>query len=156
VMPHTAVGKTVSHTGGWPGYATMINRHTDRNETIIILSNNESNVGLMNAALESILADEDLVMPYEHKEVNIDTAILRRYVGKYTAGLTLEFIVKNSKLYRHRNGTADIELKPESPTKFFYSDGTDRQIEFEVDAAGKVLKTWFMNSGQKGEMKKIE
>jgi CubicO group peptidase (beta-lactamase class C family) len=156
VSPHTPVGKTISHTGGWPGYATMINRHTDRNETIIILSNNESNIGLMNASLESILADEDLVMPYEHKEVKMDTAILKRYIGKYSAGLTLQVIYKNGKLYRHRNGTADIELKPESETKFFYSDGTDRQLEFETDATGKILKTWFMNSGQKGEMKKIE
>jgi hypothetical protein len=113
-------------------------------------------MGLMNAALESILAGEDLAMPYEHKEIKIDTAILRRYAGKYTAGLTLEFIVKDGKLYRHRNGTPDIELKPESTVKFFYGDGTDRQIEFEVDAAGKIIKTWFLNSGQKGEMKKIE
>jgi CubicO group peptidase (beta-lactamase class C family) len=156
VMPHTPAGKTISHTGSWPGYATMINRHVDRDETIIVLSNNESNIGLMNASLESILAGEELVMPYEHKEVKIDTSILRRYAGKYFAALTLQFIVKDGKLYRHRNGTADIELKPESPTKFFYGDGTDRQIEFEVDATGKVVKTWFMNSGQKGEMKKIE
>ena len=156
VLPHTPVGKTITHTGGWPGYATLINRHTDRNETIIILSNNESNAGLMNAALESILAGEDLAMPYEHKEIKIDTSILPRYAGRYTAGLTLQFIVKDGKLYRHRNGTADIELKPESPVKFFYSDGTDRQIEFEVDSNGQVVKTWFMNSGQKGEMKKIE
>jgi CubicO group peptidase (beta-lactamase class C family) len=156
VMPHTEAGKTISHTGGWPGYATMINRHTDKNETIIILSNSESNVGLMNAAIESILAGEDLIMPYEHREVKIDPAILPRYAGKYSAGLTLEFIVKDGKLYRHRNGTTDIELKPESSTKFFYGDGTDRQIEFEIDTNGKVTKTWFLNSGQKGEMKKIE
>jgi hypothetical protein len=156
VLPHTAAGKTITHTGSWPGYTTLITRHTDRNETIIVLSNNESNIGLMNAALESILAGEDLAMPYEHKEVKIDTSILRRYAGKYSAGLTLQFIVRDGKLYRHRNGTRDIELKPESNTKFFYADGTDRQIDFEVDSTGKVIKTWFMNSGQRGEMKKIE
>jgi CubicO group peptidase (beta-lactamase class C family) len=156
VMPHTRAGKTITHTGGWPGYATLITRHTDRNETIIVLSNNESNIGLMNASLESILADEELVMPYEHKEVKLDSTILKRYVGKYTAGLTLQLIQKDGKLYRHRNGTADIELKPESETKFFYADGTDRQLEFELDKNGTVTKIWFLNSGQKGEMKKIE
>jgi len=156
VLPHTEAGKTITHTGGWPGYATLITRHPDRHETIIVLSNNESNIGLMNASLESILAGEDLVMPYEHKEVKIDTSVLRRYAGRYSAGLTMQFIVKDGKLYRHRNGTPDIELKPESETKFFYSDGTDRQIEFEVDPTGKVARTWFMNSGQKGELKKIE
>jgi len=156
VLPHTEVGKTITHTGSWPGYATVITRHPDRHETIIVLSNNESNIGLMNASLESILAGEDLIMPYEHKEVKIDPSILPQYAGKYSAGLTMQFIVKDGKLYRHRNGTPDIELKPESETKFFYSDGTDRQIEFEVDNTGKVIRTWFMNSGQKGELKKIE
>jgi hypothetical protein len=69
--------------------------------------------------------------------------------------MTMEFVQKDGKLYRHREGTPDIELKPESKTKFFYSDGTDRQIEFELDPSGKVTKAWFINSGQKGELKKI-
>jgi CubicO group peptidase (beta-lactamase class C family) len=155
VQPYSPVGKIVSHSGGWPGYHTYITRHTDKNETIILLSNNEFNVAQINAALESILAGENLIMPYEHKEVKIDTALLSKYTGKYSAGLTLEFIKKDGKLYRHRSGTPDIELKPESDTKFFYSDGTDRQIEFEVDVEGKVAKVWFLNTGQKGELKKL-
>ena len=65
-------------------------------------------------------------------------------------------IVKDNKLYRHREGVPDVELKPESTTKFFYADESDRQLEFEVDATGKVTKTWFYNSGQKGEIKKIQ
>ena len=156
VQPKTSIGKIISHGGSWPGYRTNINRHTDQDETIIVLSNNESNTALMNASLESILAGESLVMPYEHKEVKIDTSLLKYYTGKYSAGLTLEFIQRDGKLIRHRNGTPDIELKPESATKFFYSDGTDRQIEFETDATGRVIKVWFLNSGQKGELKKIE
>jgi CubicO group peptidase (beta-lactamase class C family) len=156
VQLNTSVGKVITHSGGWPGYHTNITRHTDKKETIILLSNNEFNVALINAALESILAGENIVMPYEHKEVKVDTSLLNKYTGKYSAGLTLEFIKKDGKLFRHRNGTPDIELKPESDTKFFYSDGTDRQIEFETDATGKVTKVWFLNTGQKGELKKIQ
>jgi CubicO group peptidase (beta-lactamase class C family) len=156
VQPKSPNGEIISHTGSWPGYATFISRHVDNDETIILLSNNETSPALINAAVESILSDQPLIMPYEHKEVKIDPALLDRYVGKYSAFLTLVFIKKDGKLYRHRNGTPDIELKPESETKFFYSDGTDRQIEFEVDPSGKVVKTWFMNTGQKGELKKIE
>jgi hypothetical protein len=95
-------------------------------------------------------------MPYQHKEVAIDTTLLDRYVGRYSAFLTLVFIKKDGKLYRHRQGTADIELKPESNTKFFYSDGSDRQIEFEVGADGNVTKAWFINTGQKGELTKLK
>src|SRR5262249_2485137 len=125
-------------------------------ETIIILSNNQSNPTFYVAAIESIIAGQPLLMPYEHKEVKIDPSVVDRYPGRYFAFMTLEFIKKDGKLYRHRQGTQDIELKPESETKFFYADGTDRQIEFEVDNSGKVTKAWFINSGQKGELKKME
>jgi hypothetical protein len=70
--------------------------------------------------------------------------------------MTLQFFKKDGKLYRHLNGVPDIQLIPESETKFFYGDGSDRQIEFEVDKNGKVVKTWFINNGMKGEMKKVE
>ncbi len=156
VQPKSDRGKVISHTGSWPGYHTLIVRRPEIDETIIILSNNESNLPFFRAAVESILEDEPLVMPYEHKEVKIDTSILKNYVGKWGVGITLQFIKKEGKLYRHRNGTPDIELKPESNTKFFYADGTDRQIEFEVDSTGKVIKVWFLNMGQKGELKKVE
>jgi len=149
-------GKVISHTGGWPGYGTLLEHWVDKNETLIVLSNNESFSGQIRAGLESILADEELLMPYEHKEIKIDTSLLDRYAGKYSAFLTLTFIKKNGKLYRYREGTPDIELKSESETKFFYGDGSDRQIEFEVDNTGKVIKAWFINTGQKGELKKID
>ena len=156
VQPKSEKGKIISHTGGWPGYRTLLVKRTGMDETIIILSNSESNLPFFRAAVESILNDETLVMPYEHKETTIDTAILVNYVGKYFGGVTMQFIKKDGKLYRHRTGIPDIELKPESNTKFFYGDGTDRQIEFETDSSGKVIKTWFLNMGQKGELKKIE
>ena len=156
VQPKSENGKIISHTGGWPGYATDITRMVDSNETIILLSNNGTSPGVLVAGLESILTGEPLLMPYEHKEVKIDPSIIDRYVGKYSAFMTLVFIKKDGKLYRHRDGTPDIELKPESDTKFFYADGSDRQIEFEVDQSGKVTKAWFINSGQMGELKKLE
>jgi CubicO group peptidase (beta-lactamase class C family) len=156
VETKTPKGKVISHTGGWPGYGTLLVRRVDADETIIVLSNNETMTGNIRAGLESILDDDNLIMPYEHKEIKIDPAILDRYVGKYSAFLTLVLIKKDGKLYRHRDGTPDIELKPESETKFFYGDGTDRQLEFEVNSAGVVTRVWFINTGQKGEMKKIQ
>ena len=156
VQPKSPKGKIVSHTGSWPGYTTLLVRRVDIDEAIIGLSNNGTMTGQIRAGLESILDDEPILMPYEHKEITIDPAILDRYTGKYSAFLTLVLIKKEGKLYRRRDGTPDIELKPESQTKFFYGDGTDRQIEFEVDSMGKLTKAWFINTGQKGELKKIE
>jgi CubicO group peptidase (beta-lactamase class C family) len=144
------------HNGGIPGFSSNISRFPNDDLCIVVLSNNQSNVDFISIALADILFDQPVEFPYEHKEVKIDPALLDRYVGKYSAFMTLQFIKKDGKLYRHRDGTPDIELKPESNTKFFYADDSDRQIEFEVDKSGKVLKVWFINSGQRGEMKKVE
>jgi len=144
------------HNGGIPGFSTNISRFVNDDICTIVLSNNESNVDFVSIALADILFDVPVEIPYVHKEVKIDPAILDRYVGKYSGGFNLELIKKDGKLYRHRDGVPDVELKPESATKFFYADETDRQLEFEIDAMGKVTKTWFYNSGQKGEIKKIQ
>ena len=143
------------HNGGIPGFSTNFSRFVNDDICTIVFSNNESNTDFVAIALANILFDMPVEIPYVHKEVKIDPSILDKYVGKYSAGLTIEVIKKDGKLYRHRDGTPDIELKPESPTKFFYGDETDRQLEFEIDATGKVTKIWFYNSGQRGEMKKV-
>ena len=143
------------HNGGIPGFSTNLSRYVNDDICIVVLSNNESNVDFISIALADILFDVPVELPYVHKEIKIDPALLDRYVGKYTgAGITLELIKKDNKLYRHRDGVPDVELKPESETRFFYADESDRMLEFEVDASGKVVKTWFHNSGQRGEIKK--
>jgi CubicO group peptidase (beta-lactamase class C family) len=144
------------HNGGIPGFSSNLSRFVNDDICTVVFSNNESNTDFVAIAMANILFDMPVEIPYIHKEVKINPDILDRYVGKYSAGLTLELIKKDGKLWRHREGTPDIELKPESETKFFYADGTDRQLEFEVDASGKVVKAWFFNSGQKGEIKKIQ
>lgn len=144
------------HNGGIPGFSTNFSRFVNDDICTVVFSNNANNTDFVAIALADILFDVPVELPYIHKEVKIDPAILSRYIGKYSMGITIEMIVKDGKLYRHRDGIPDIELIPESETKFFYGDGSDRQFEFEVDAAGKVLKVWFHNSGQKGEIKKIE
>jgi CubicO group peptidase (beta-lactamase class C family) len=154
VQPKTDRGKMITHSGGWPGYITYLSRAVDSNQAVIILSNNESSAPNINAAINTILANEPLLMPYEHKRINMDTSLISRYEGKYSAFLTLTLVKKNGKLYRQRQGTPGIELIPESETKFYYGDGSDRQIEFELGPDGKVTKAWFINTGLKGEFKK--
>ena len=144
------------HNGGIPGFSTNISRFVNDDICTVVFSNNETNTDFVAIAMADILFDVPVEVPYIHKEVKINPAILDRYIGKYSGGLTLVLIKKDNKLYRHREGVPDVELKPESETKFFYGDESDRVLEFEVDAAGKVSKVWFHNSGQKGELKKIE
>jgi len=146
--------KRVSHSGGIPGFTSYLSSFPDDDLSVAVISNNGSNSSSLGIALESIMFDLPVQVPYIPKEVKIDTAILDNYLGKYIATGPIELIKKNGKLYRHRDGSPDIELKPESNTRFFYADASDRFIEFEIDKAGKMSKAWFIGNGDKIEMKK--
>lgn len=90
-----------------------------------------------------------------HKEITIDTSLLDKYVGKYDLPNEIELIKKDGKLYRRMSGEPDAELKPESPTKFFYNPSmADLQYEFKTDDTGKVVKAFLINNGLKKEIKK--
>jgi len=41
IASDSTLGKIVRHTGGWPGYATLIVRYLDRKDCLIILTNND-------------------------------------------------------------------------------------------------------------------
>ena len=146
--------KRVSHSGGIPGFASYLSYFPDDDVCVAIISNNGSNSSAVGIALQSILFNLPVQIPYKPKEVTIDTTILNNYVGKYIAASPIEIIKKNSRLYRHRDGSPDIELKPESKKRFFYADQSDRFIEFEIDQPGKMIKGWFIGNGDKVEMKK--
>jgi CubicO group peptidase (beta-lactamase class C family) len=51
IAKDSVLGKFVHHSGGWPGYATYIRRYIDRNDCIIVLSNNGGK-GLRSAVKE--------------------------------------------------------------------------------------------------------
>ncbi len=146
--------KRVSHNGGIPGFVTNLSYYPADDICVVVLSNNGSNSDVVSGALASIMFDLPVQKPYIPKEVKIDTAIIDNYVGKYMVDHLVELIKKDGKLYRHRDGADDVELKPESKTRFFYADGSDRFIEFEIDKSGKIIKGWYIANGDKIEMKK--
>jgi CubicO group peptidase (beta-lactamase class C family) len=148
-------GNTISHSGGWPGYVTFLARNTDKDQTFIVLSNNMSNSQTISLTLQNILAGKEIVMPYEHKAITLDSTALKQFTGKYkatTAEILLE--VKDGKLFR-KAGNSSIELKPESPVKFFYGDESDRQLEFELDENKKIKGAWLISSGVKTVIEKL-
>ena len=153
----TDLGYMISHSGGWPGYITYLARNTDKDQTFIVLSNNNSNSATISGALQQIMADKPVEMPYEHKEITLDSIALDQFIGKYKSinnEISLER--KGNKFFRVSSNGQSIELKPESATKFFYADGSDRQIEFELGTDKKNTKSWLIAFGVKTELKKKE
>ena len=84
----------------------------------------------------------------------MDSVNLQQFVGKYKTTNEISIERSGSKLFRVSSNGQKIELKPESATRFFYADGSDRQIEFEMDAK-KVTKAWLINYGVKLAFERI-
>lgn len=147
--------RRISHSGGIPGFVSSLAYYPAEDLCVVALSNSDYNSSKLGEAMASILFDLPVQTPYIPKEVKIDINLLDKYVGKYVITEPIELIKKEGKLYRHKDGAPDIELKPESTRRFFYGDHSNRFIEFETDKNGKVIKAWFIGgNGEKIEMKK--
>jgi len=150
----TELGYMISHSGGWPGYTTFLARNIDKDQTYIILSNNNSASPAICTALQYILAGKEVEMPYEHKEIILDSTALDQFTGNYKTTFKFKIERKGNKLFIVLPGNSYRELKPETPTKFFPSDGSDRFIEFELNTNKQITKAWAVDYGVKTEMKK--
>ena len=106
--------------------------------------------------MEHLFAGKPVIPPYEHKEIIIDSSALKKFTGSYEGRAKIRLEQKGTKLFRITTTGQSLELKPESNTKFFYTDGSDRQIEFELDTINKVSKVWLIINGLKTELKKTE
>jgi CubicO group peptidase (beta-lactamase class C family) len=157
-------GNYVFHNGYYPGYLSMHLRYTDQDITVIVLSNNESRADFIADGLSAIALNKAVVLPYAHKVIT-QNIISDKYVGKYMMALTrppymaifpIEFVNRNNVLLIHSAYGPDLELKPESEKKFFFANGTDQQIEFQIDANGQLFKVWHIAWGIRKELTKIE
>lgn len=154
-LDSTELGYMISHSGGWPGYTTFLARNTDKDQSYILLSNNSSNSPVISKTLQHIMAGKPVVMPYVHKEITLDSVALNQFTGTYHGVNEFKLERKGNKLFRVLPNGNSIEVKSESESKFFYADGSDRQIEFEIDANKKIIKIWFIAYGLKTELKKL-
>jgi CubicO group peptidase (beta-lactamase class C family) len=160
-MEKTDLGYIISHSGGWPGYTTFLARNVDKDQTFIVLSNNSSPSPTITTALQHILNGKPVIMAYQHKEITMDSVALQQFVGKYKNTNEINIERSGNKLFRVSTNGQKIELKPESATKFFYADGSDRQLEFEIDANPqdtvhkKITTAWLINYGVKIGFEKL-
>lgn len=131
-------GKIVSHSGGWGGYITYIERDLDNDKTIIALQNNSTEkTAIPVKNIRKIIYNQ----PIEQKVV-LDVATLKLYAGKYLtdAGKEKEVLFDDGRLYIPY-GDNKMFLVPVSKTKFIM-EGFSPEVtyEFIVAADGSVLK----------------
>lgn len=146
----------IQHSGGINGFISYIARFPKDEIVVVGLSNNESaSTSRIVNALAAIMFDVPVIMPYQHKEVVIDSSILNHYVGKYQRqgidGLDTMW-VKEGKLYWQWSSGRIFQMKPESATKFFTDEALYIQLEFDVNADGQVTKVYTIDGGVKNEI----
>lgn len=120
----------IAHDGGFFGTMTSFNRFTDDKIFVAVLSNNESPSHIIAYSLSAIALQKEVELPYKHQQVKADITEYDKYTGKYGE---IEIIKNGEKLYYN---SSEIELLPESKTKFFRADNNDRTIEFVKNKSG--------------------
>lgn len=147
--------KRIGHSGGIPGFISYDVYYPADNINIIVLSNNSSPSPAIANALAAILFNKNVLLPYKHLPVSMSSKELEKFVGKYqTSNNKYEVLLKDGKLYRRIEGAKDIELTPESDCKFFYADGSDRQLNFEFNPDHSVRTIQLINNGFVEQIKK--
>lgn len=155
VDTHPTFGKVIAHNGGWPGYVSRIERHTDNDKTIILLQNHH-NVTIPHKDIRHILYNIPLAKIKERKEINLPMEKLQKLVGKYsiTPEMSMTISLKNGQLFAQVTGQGAIPIYPESEL-FFFIKIVDAQIMFETDGNNNIIKLYLLQNQQKIEAQKI-
>ncbi|WP_432670640.1 serine hydrolase domain-containing protein [Flavobacterium sp. SM2513] len=134
-----AYGKIASHSGGWGGYISYIEREIDNDKTIIILQNNslpETEIPIKNT--RRILYNQEVEKP-----IVLDSVVLKKYSGFYITekGTEKEILFEDNKLFVPYNPQVKLELIPVSKTKFIL-DGFRPEVTytFNLNDNGEVME----------------
>ncbi|WP_099712643.1 serine hydrolase [Flavobacterium sp. 9] len=133
----------IAHDGGFLGAMTSFNKFPDDKVFITVLSNNQSKSYYIAYGLAGICFGKDVELPYKHIQTEIDTKVYDQYIGEYE---NIKILKKGNKLYYT---DFDIELLPESQTKFFRSDNNNTTIEFVKNKKGKITQLEIKKAGIK-------
>lgn len=142
-------GKVTSHDGMTFGTSANIARFTDKNLTIIILTNvRDYNVYNLTDILADIVFEKEYKMPEAYKEVQINSDVLEKYVGQYQIApqVFVNITIENSSIFARVTGQEALEIFPESKTEYFYKL-VDAQITFEKDSDDEVTGLIIHQSG---------
>lgn len=103
-----------------------------------------------------MLRKEAAAVPPPRREAVIDPRVLDRYVGDYE--LAPDFLItilrKDNRLISRATGQPQVELFPESETRFFLK-AVDGQVDFVLDAEGRVTGLVVHQGGQDLPARKV-
>jgi CubicO group peptidase (beta-lactamase class C family) len=132
----------------------------DRPTRILVLRNERGEVsglrGIERLGPPQVLKRTTKPLPSPRKEAAVDPKIYPLYAGDYelAPNFIITVLVKDGRLISRATGQPEVELFPESETKFFLKV-VDAQVEFVKDAGGRVTSLVLTQGGQVMPAKKI-
>jgi D-alanyl-D-alanine carboxypeptidase len=103
-----------------------------------------------------IFARTDKPLPAPRREAKVDPALYDRLAGDYELApdFTITILRRGDRLISQATGQPEVELFPESETRFFLKV-VDAQVDFVMDAAGRVTGLVLHQGGQDLPAKKV-
>ena len=140
VNKNAEFGKIVSHSGGWPGYATYIERHVDSDKTILILLNRDKPL-IPLKMIRNILYNKPLPVVKIRKEIALSVEQLQKFLGTYRSEKDFEIKISLEKgqLFIQPQGQNAYPISAESEMRFFVKR-VNAQIQFEQNDQGEIEK----------------
>jgi CubicO group peptidase (beta-lactamase class C family) len=137
--------KIVSHSGGWPGYITYIERNLKTHRTIILLQNTEE--GKLPTKETRLIMEGKPLPPAEIlKPIELPATVMAIYEGKYQ--LDTDFILtitkEGNQMYAQATGQGRLPIYPSAENKFFNKD-VAAKMEFVKD--GDNIKEMVFEQG---------
>jgi CubicO group peptidase (beta-lactamase class C family) len=149
--------RKITHGGGIHGFVSMLTYIPDDKISVVMLSNKPFGLEPAEKDLLAILYNEPYKIPEELKEIEVDSTILKKYVGEYELAPTFKITVRlvNGALKAQATGQPQFDLFPKQEHLFFLKV-VDAQVEFIKDENGEVEKLILHQNGQHMPGKKIK
>lgn len=147
------IGSIVNHSGGWPGYGTLIERHLETGRSIIILLNHETGSRPPMQKIRNILYG---LTPADATVIALDSTKLKLYAGEYelAPGFTISITTEKDKIFAQATGQNKFEIFAEEQDKFFLKV-VEAKIKFTRNEKGVVTGLILYQGGQEIEGPKI-
>lgn len=156
VDKHPVYGKLASHTGGWPGYLTFIDRHLSNDKTLIFLQNH-NDASLPIRSVRAILYNRPLPVVKARKEITLPITQLEKLVGVYEVEKEFEIKITldNNQLFAQLTGQKAFPIYPETETLFFLKI-VDAQLQFYQNEKGEFVKLNLLQNGNTAKAKRVK
>lgn len=167
-----------AHSGGNEGYFAHFEMLADTGQGIVIMTNSDAGQALATLLIASVANEYDWPLPDRQQivgmraerlfaqydrvankrlKIDVDQAVLARYVGKYELAPDLLFDISlaEGQLRVRLGDQPQFPLFAESPSKFFL-EAVDAQITFVVDASGRPIGLVLHQGGRDQQAARID